>query len=787
MATSTKQAVATVPVYDYLLNPGDATLTSSPGLGGKRVKVTLAYDKARSIAPVTWLENLTVYSALTDANGFWQVNLVPTDNITPSGTYYIVEVEGYLSYKINPTLAGVPGIGWQSSAILIDIPPSLTIAGQTVGTLTVTGLLAIGPGEPGIDTSSPGALLIGDNMATSIELGSPLVNVIGSLAIGGVSPWIDVTASSVTVLGVTYLLGADPTGVLDSTTAIQNAFNAANAFTTAAHAGATVFFPPGQYKITSALTPYNGLNMLAFAPSYSSGSPAPNAWLNGATLTVPIINGTATLVDVSIIGLGFSGNNATGSKGLYFANVSGLTLRDLFFTNFGDQAIQIVTSSGGSVNMDNIFVQASLLVRTGRAALIGTVDVNADGTYFQVITAASMVPADGAGSGYICGIVVRGPGMWTNCVGSFAQTGIAAVSGQALTHFTSCRAEFNNGTGWEVDGSTSQYVACRAWRNSRTTNNAFPGFTVTGNQNTFVVCAVDGLSADANQQSNGFSDANNSGQGSNDYVGNRAGQIRGALLVYSGTDVPVEMDWGGPPTGHFLQYTLPLGATLKGFGYQLNGTFGQNDLILNDTGGVVSGMRLQGTSGGGYFRVNGATVFEWINDANSLVVAQISGNDFLIQSHLFPGAEAGGRQSSGGLIHSTGVPSNANGNNNDWAISDNNHLYTKLGGNWQAPLRSLQTPTEAVLVSGINATLGEIVEVTLTAARLVGAPLNPSTGQRLQFVLIQSGAGAFAVTWNPAFKVSWSDAGNATPKRSTIAFIYDGTNWNQDGAQTPYV
>jgi hypothetical protein len=101
--------------------------------------------------------------------------------------------------------------------------------------------------------------------------------------------------------------------------------------------------------------------------------------------------------------------------------------------------------------------------------------------------------------------------------------------------------------------------------------------------------------------------------------------------------------------------------------------------------------------------------------------------------------------------------------------------------------RSFQTPSEAVLVSGIDATAGEIVEVTLSAARLVGAPLNPFTGQRLQFALIQSGAGAFAVTWNAVFKVTWSDVGNATPKRSTIAFQYDGTNWNQDGAQTPYV
>lgn len=102
-------------------------------------------------------------------------------------------------------------------------------------------------------------------------------------------------------------------------------------------------------------------------------------------------------------------------------------------------------------------------------------------------------------------------------------------------------------------------------------------------------------------------------------------------------------------------------------------------------------------------------------------------------------------------------------------------------------VRSRQTPTEAVLVSGVNAATADIVAVTLTAARLVGAPLNPTVGQRLTFTFIQGGAGAFAVTWNAVFKKVWSDTGNATGARSSISFVYDGTNWNQDGAQAPYV
>src|SRR5204863_3202996 len=49
---------------------------------------------------------------------------------------------------------------------------------------------------------------------------------------------------------------------------------------------------------------------------------------------------------------------------------------------------------------------------------------------------------------------------------------------------------------------------------------------------------------------------------------------------------------------------------------------------------------------------------------------------------MYPGGEAGTLQTTGGFLHSTGVPSNANGNNNDWAISDGGKLYFKTGGAW---------------------------------------------------------------------------------------------------------
>jgi hypothetical protein len=89
-----------------------------------------------------------------------------------------------------------------------------------------------------------------------------------------------------------------------------------------------------------------------------------------------------------------------------------------------------------------------------------------------------------------------------------------------------------------------------------------------------------------------------------------------------------------------------------------------------------------------------------------------------------------------------------------------------------------------------NLTLATTVIVTVTAnVTAVNLPTGVfSQGQRMTLTVIQGGAGGFTVAgWVAGYKQSWSDTGNTTGKRSSISFIYDGTNWNQDGAQTPYV
>jgi hypothetical protein len=86
-----------------------------------------------------------------------------------------------------------------------------------------------------------------------------------------------------------------------------------------------------------------------------------------------------------------------------------------------------------------------------------------------------------------------------------------------------------------------------------------------------------------------------------------------------------------------------------------------------------------------------------------------------------------------------------------------------------------------------NALGGEIQEIgALTAAITINAPTNPVRGKYLQFRIIQDGTGGWGVTWDSVFKHGWSNTGNTASKRSTITFYYDGSNWNQVGAQSPY-
>lgn len=138
----------------------------------------------------------------------------------------------------------------------------------------------------------------------------------------------------------------------------------------------------------------------------------------------------------------------------------------------------------------------------------------------------------------------------------------------------------------------------------------------------------------------------------------------------------------------------------------------------------------------------------------------------------------------------------------DHLVVGGNKLQGNLGNGFEQPILNASTgtnnqffgsgfftPSEAVLVAGLDTqSLQPVsIEVTLTAPRLVHKLFTPFKGQRAVFTFIQGGVGGFAVTWDSGYKVTWSDTGNVTGARSSIAFVYDGTTYNQESAQAPYV
>jgi hypothetical protein len=126
---STPQVVATTVIFDYLVDVLGKPLVNA------EVKVTLDHNRATAISPVVSLPG-TPITTTTDANGYWQVSLVPNSNINPANTTYTARAGGQ-SFQFS-----IPGgVGpYQVSTILVSTPVALMPAGPyTAGGLFFGG------------------------------------------------------------------------------------------------------------------------------------------------------------------------------------------------------------------------------------------------------------------------------------------------------------------------------------------------------------------------------------------------------------------------------------------------------------------------------------------------------------------------------------------------------------------------------------------------------------------------------------------------------------------------
>jgi hypothetical protein len=244
---STPQVVAQVVLFDYFLDDTGAAIKNA------RVSVLLNSTKpTTTISPLTVVA-LTQQYVTTDGNGYWQFSLIPNTNINPANSTYTVQTPDG-SYDV--TLGSVGPYQSTAFGTIVNVPVPLTAATSSIPSLLVAA------GEPGIDTAAAGALLLGDNNATSIELGAPSSGII--FTTGGAD--VNMLAPKYRVIGTWDPVAG--TGSADA--AVQQAFADANT------ANVPARMPGGIYRLTTGLTiPANGFNIRS-SPSTRLLAGAPN-------------------------------------------------------------------------------------------------------------------------------------------------------------------------------------------------------------------------------------------------------------------------------------------------------------------------------------------------------------------------------------------------------------------------------------------------------------------------------------------------------------------------------
>lgn len=82
----------------------------------------------------------------------------------------------------------------------------------------------------------------------------------------------------------------------------------------------------------------------------------------------------------------------------------------------------------------------------------------------------------------------------------------------------------------------------------------------------------------------------------------------------------------------------------------------------------------------------------------------------------------------------------------------------------------------------INASLGDIFQLTLTGNVTSSSITNPLTGQTLKIALTQDGSGGKTFAWPANVKLAGGSVTlSGANKRDVLTFYYDGANWYETG------
>ena len=296
--------------------------------------------------------------------------------------------------------------------------------------------------------------------------------------------------------------GADPTGVADSTTAIQNAIAALGA------TGGVVNFPPGNYKVASTINA--AANVCLRGPRlFETGA---------ATLTsthdnnIILVGSSAT--QFVIDGLAFVGRVTEAS--LVQVNANNFSARHCSFNFSAVSGIQFGTVVACCVDhcfgQNLVYSRASLVAPTGGLHILGT-DHYIANNEFNCQSGQTGVVSSG---GYACSIYVGGSNNFvSDNIGEFGETGIYVDASKS--RFTGNRADRCMGYGWVVAGNSNMFAANQAIQCGTATTNTYDGWKVSGNLNRFAACGVPYLGVSTLRY--GWNDTTASATQKNEYVG----------------------------------------------------------------------------------------------------------------------------------------------------------------------------------------------------------------------------------------------------------------------------
>lgn len=237
-----------------------------------------------------------------------------------------------------------------------------------------------------------------------------------------------------------YDYGAAGNGTTDDTTAVQNAANAV-----AAAGGGTLFLPPGNFKLSSALslTGANTVSLLGVGPGISiltqSSTSANGITYNPTSLTAAAMQNLSVVGPGSGTGIGILMEANGGAGSAVSCNLENVTV-----SGFGSHNLELVGGVGCSLDTVNSASSGGhcFFLSGGTGNVLENCFANGSGTTQQgfQLTSASYATLDGCKA--------------FGCGGGFQITGGSANSITGCGADTIVAANGQDGSGFKINGGT---------------------------------------------------------------------------------------------------------------------------------------------------------------------------------------------------------------------------------------------------------------------------------------------------------------------------------------------